>query len=216
MSSKNIAMEDQISATIHAYTSGQRRYIDEFIQQYKIAADLLQLGIYPDAKEITESYGAYNAVRKYLKQYDPQDPEVTLVSVGDGRSPRTAALFAFKTKWNCISIDHELDIFKTDMWESSIKRLTCIPKKIEDILDYGPMYFKKVVIVAVHSHADMEKTLKTIIGNPLRSLVAIPCCIPWGGSTKRLNERGFINPSIEYNDSGIWSPKNRIKVWKNI
>jgi len=215
MSSKNIALEDQLAATIHAYTSGQRRYIDEFIRQYKIAADLLQLGIYPDAKEITESYGAFNAVKKYLKQYDMNDPGVTLVSVGDGRSPRTAALFAFKTKWNCISIDPGLDVSKTDMWESSIKRLTCIPKKVEDILDYGPMYFKKVVIVAVHSHADMGETLKTIIGNPLRSLVAIPCCFPWGSPTKNLDGKSFA-PSTEYNDSGIWSPKNRVKVWKNI
>ena len=204
MSSKNIAMEDQISATIHAYTSGQHRYLNEFIQQYKSAADLLALGIYPDAKEISESFGAINATRKYLKQYDPKDPSVTLVSVGDGRSPRTAALFAFKTKWNCISIDPGMDKTKIPMWESAIKRLTCIPYPIEDV---DPMYFEKVVIVAVHSHADMGNTLKAIQGKE-RSLVAVPCCFQWG--------KGFIKPYREYNDSGIWSPKNRVKVWKNI
>jgi hypothetical protein len=205
MSQRNIALEDSLAATIHAYTQGQHRYMNEFVQQYKSAADLLALDIYPDSKEITESMGALNAVRKYLKQYDLNDPTITLVSVGDGRSPRTAALFAFKTKWNCISIDPGMDKTKIPMWEKKIQRLMCIPLKIEDI---KPMCYERVVIVAVHSHADMRNTLNSIQGNTERSLVAIPCCFQWG--------KGFVKPYREYNDSGIWSPKNRVKVWRKI
>lgn len=201
---KNTTLSDQISATLHSFQDGQHRYMNEFIGQYKSAADLLALGIYPDAKEITESMAAFSAVRKYLKQYDPQDPKVTLVSVGDGKQPRTAALFAFKTKWNCISIDPGLDLTKIGTWENKIKRLTCIPQKIEDL---STIYCKKVVIVAVHSHASMRETLNIVQGEE-RSLITVPCCIKWG--------KGFPRPSKEFLDSGIWSPKNRVKVWKNI
>jgi hypothetical protein len=206
---KNTTLSDQISATLHSFQDGQHRYLNEFIQQYKIAADLLALGIYPDAKEITESFAAFSAVRKYLKQYDPQDPNVTLVSVGDGKQPRTAALFAFKTKWRCVSIDPSLDLTKIGMWENKIQRLTCVPHKVEDInMGTYPMSFKKVVIVAVHSHASMARTLDRIEGTELRSLISVPCCIEWG--------KGFPKPSKEYLDSGIWSPRNRVKIWKSI
>lgn len=201
---KNTTLSDQIAATLHAYNDGQHRYMNEFVQQYKSAADLLALEIYPDAKEITESASALHAVFKYLRQYDPKDPNVTLVSVGDGKQPRTAALFAFKTKWNCVSIDPGLDRNKIPLWESKIQRLTCIPCKVED---YGIYTWKKVVIVAVHSHADMKTTLDHIIGSEERSLISIPCCIPWNYGPK---------PYREYLDAGIWSPKNRVKVWKTI
>ena len=60
---------------------------------------LLELGLYPDAKELTESFAAFSAVREHLKEhFVPHDPTVTVLCVGDGVAPRTAALFAFRTK----------------------------------------------------------------------------------------------------------------------
>jgi hypothetical protein len=66
----------------------------------------------------------YIAVRKHVREFDFKDPSVTLVSIGgihsplslhslppsrsfcaDGSTPRVASLFAFMTRWRCISVD---------------------------------------------------------------------------------------------------------------
>lgn len=203
MSTHNSELSEAINKTIWAFNHGQYRYMNEFIKMNKSGSDMLHLGLFPDAKEITESYGALNAVRTKLKQYDFDDPSVTLVSVGDGTTPRTAALFAFRTKWQCISID---PLLKNCMhYEENIQRLTCYNSKVED-LDPSRLSFDKVVIVAVHSHASLQNILQHVKGK-IRSLVAIPCCVPYVHDS--------IKP-IEYSDSGIWSPKNRVKVWRTI
>ena len=194
-------LSDILSSTLSAYTRGSHRYMDEFVQQWQSASDLLTLGIYPNAKEITESYAAFNATRNHLKFVDRGDPNVTLVAVGDGRTPRTAALFAFKTNWKCISIDPMLNESKIPFWESNIQRLKCVPEKIEDYEVTGG----DIVIAAVHSHAPLSAILENISGN--RSLIAIPCCVPYEHS---------VPPSKQYRDAGIWSPKNLVKVWKAI
>jgi hypothetical protein len=183
--------------------------MDEFIQQYKSAGDMLILGIFPDAKEITESFGAFNAVRTKLKKlYDLNNPNITLISVGDGRTPRTATLFAFKTKWQCLSVDPNLNQDKIPLWESKVHRLHCIPKKVEDLTKFDWCFneYESAVIVAVHSHAPLGAILNKIKAEQ-RSLVSIPCCVPHNyNKTKH----------IEYIDAGINSPKNLVKVWKTI
>jgi hypothetical protein len=202
MSKHNSELSEAISKTIWAYNHGQYRYMNEFIRLNKSASDMLQLGLFPDAKEITESYGAYNAVMTKLKQYDPNDQEVTLVSVGDGTTPRTASLFAFRTKWNCISVDPLIKQDKIQYWEENIQRLTCLPNTVEDI----NLLYDKVVIVAVHSHANLQNIL-CHVGGTVRSIVAIPCCVPY--------KHESIKP-IEYQDSGIWSPMNKVMVWRTV
>lgn len=202
MSKHNAELSEAINKTIWSFNHGQYRYMNEFIRLNKSGSDMLHLGLFPDAKEVTESYGALNAVRTKLKQYDFNDPDITLVSVGDGTTPRTAALFAFRTKWNCISIDPLLK--NCCDYEEKIQRLTCYDSKVEEI--YPTLLdFERVVIVAVHSHASLQNILQHVKGK-VRSLVAIPCCVPYVHSIK----------SIEWQDSGIWSPKNTLKVWRTI
>jgi hypothetical protein len=196
----NEELSDALSRVLHSYELGQQRYIENFLHKNKSASDMLQLEVFPNAKEITESYAAFNAAQHKLK-FDLSDPNVTLVAVGDGHTPRTATLFAFRTNWKCISIDPGLNTKKIPFWESKVNRLTCIPKYVENL----NLHFKKVLIVAVHSHANMQATLSHITGN-VRSMIAIPCCISYDG----------IPPTKEYIDSGIWSPKNRVKIWRDI
>jgi len=165
------------------------------------AGDLLALGIYPNAKEVTESWAALHAVEHKLKA-NLKDPSMTVVAVGDGRSPRTASLFAFHSKWNCISIDPRLNTDKIPIWETAIQRLKCISSTVEEV----SLSFDKVIIVAVHSHAPLPKILDHITAN-VRSMVAIPCCVSYNHT---------IPPSIEYEDAGIWSPENIVKIWRSI
>jgi hypothetical protein len=180
-------------------TLPSRRYMDEFIK-LKCAPDMLLLNLFPDVKEITESFATYNAVRKHFKHtYDFSDPSVTIIVVGDGSTPRTAATFAFRSNWECISVDPNLKI--RDRYQQ-IKRLEIFDSKIEEC----SFDFDKVIILHVHSHVKIETSLKHIKANE-RHLISMPCCVP------QVHDR---EPDVEYDDWGCWSPKNKIKIWRNI
>lgn len=173
------------------------RYIDE-IMGCRCFPDLLELGIYPNAKEITESMAAYSAARKYGKKYfDLKDPDVHMVAVADGASPRTAALFAFRSAWQCCSIDPNL---RRKMRWNGIYRLDLFNEKIEDVED---QHTGKLVIAAVHSHAPLNVACEKLTADK-RMVIAIPCCV------KQTRERP---PDIEYVDKGIWSPENKVQIW---
>ncbi len=105
-------------------------------------------------------------------------------------------MFAFRTKWNCVSIDPRL---KKPRWD--IDRLLCYPVRVEEL----NLNYRKTIIVSVHSHASMSNTLDHITGD-VRAMVAIPCCVGYND----------LPPDIEYVDRGIWSARRTIKIWKNI
>jgi len=146
------------------------KYLTEFVR-CTCSSDLLKLRYFPNAKEITESFGAYNAVRTHLQNiYAFDDPEVRVVVVGDGTKPRTGATFAFRSNWTVYSIDPNL--FKNKLQEGeflhfpdSVKRLSAYRSKIEK-LEYINTYLKdeilyniqdkKLIIVCVHSHAKLS------------------------------------------------------------
>jgi len=164
---------------------------------------MLKLGLFPNAKEITESMAAYHAVRWLLVpklgiKFD--NPNIKVVCVGDGHTPRTAALFAFRSAWQVTSIDPRL---REVHW--NIERLMCYRSKIEDMnLEYEQ--YDHVIIVCVHSHATISACLKHIHA-PCRSVVAMECCIP-------LDIPGI--PYTGFVDTDVWSPKNTIKVWETV
>lgn len=67
------------------------RYIDEFVAHLKCAPKLLELGLYPDGKELSESMATFDAARRYLFRecaadvlLDVSDSSTVGVFVGDG------------------------------------------------------------------------------------------------------------------------------------
>ena len=82
------------------------RYIDEFVR-LSSAPTMLELNLFPNSKEISESMAMWEAYRKFLAKHcaDFTD-EDAFIAVGDGATPRTAALFAFLGKGGtCFAID---------------------------------------------------------------------------------------------------------------
>ena len=172
-------------------------YLDE-LTRLKCAPDMLKTRLFPNAKEVTESFGAYNAARTHLQDVAPLgSPNVTCICVGDGFTPRTAATFAFRTAWQCVSIDPKLR-----PRGYSIDRLRVIPKRVEDVL---LVTSNPVVIVAVHSHVSLPESLACVPAAPIVGVIAIPCCVPLE------LERP---PDIEYADPNIWSPKRTVRIWR--
>ena len=192
------ALHEAMERMLFVYNRHLFSYIDDFISM-KCFPDIAAMGLYPNAKEITESCAAFWAVLKHIPWADPKDAGIILISVGDGSTPRTAAMFAYRTAWTCIAVD---PILKTNPQWDGIKRPLLIRKRIEEIRfdNSGP-----VIIVAVHSHA-LFNEVRTVAGDsPRRALVAIPCCVPYNGPA-----------DLEYDDHRIWSPMNHVKVWRSI
>jgi hypothetical protein len=184
------------------------KYLSEYLR-LKCCPDMSGAGLWPNAKEITESMGAFQAVVNHIlpgedravKQKNLGRKDIGLVSVGDGGTPRTAALFAYRSSWECWSIDPVLNTNKH--W--NIKRLHIEKRKIEDnVLDMTS--FEICIIVMVHSHASIKSTLANIKAKE-RHLVTIPCCVPHTIENK---------PYLGYTDKNIASPKNEVKIWVNI
>lgn len=199
------AIQNGVKQLVAGLRKAAVRYLDEFMR-LRAAVDLLQLGVFPNGKEITESMGAFQAVRRHVP-FRLSDPDVVCFCVGDGSTPRTGALMAFRSAWTIVSIDPAL---KGD-W-SHIKRLDAVKAKVEDTSHVG----RKIVIVAVHAHCTLDAMLAAI--RPLeedhevvgeRHLVAMPCCV----KQMVANGRG---PDVEYEDESVWSPMNVVRVWRNI
>ncbi len=174
-------------------------YFDDFLR-LDCSQDLVKKKIYPKAKEVTESFAAFNAVQQYVLPDSLHDPTITMVSVGDGFTPRTAATFAFRSKWLCHSVDPVMD-----MRDYAIDRLVVHKARIEDVSIEGDI----VVVVCVHAHVEPEVIAQTVKARQ-RHWVVIPCC---GEDHDTLMGK---YPDVEYDDFGIWSPKHRIKIWKNL
>jgi len=180
----------------HKKFMSKMRYINE-IMGCSCFPNLLEMKIFPNAKEITESSAIFNYLRNINRDvFALDDKEVTFVCVGDGVTPRTAAMFAFRTAWDCYSIDPEMT------WENNgrVRRLTCIRDKVENL---EPRKYRKLVIAHVHSHARLQESCRVFKANQ-RVVIAMPCCV---------KQERHIEPDLEYTDNSVWSPKNKIKVW---
>jgi hypothetical protein len=166
----------------------------------KCGADLLGAGLFPNAKEVTESFACFDATTHLPDGFEWNRPEITVFVIGDGHKPRTAATFALRTKWTAFSIDPVLA-----PKSYTFQRLNCRRMKIEEFPEIKCQ--DPVLIVLPHSHADINVCLEKIKA-PKRAVITIDCCV-----------RNIIKdkaPDIEYVDENIWSPQNLIRVWRQV
>jgi hypothetical protein len=171
-------------------------YINRFLS-LSIAPDLLS-GVSwttDPGKEITESMGALAALLN-LAGYigaERDDPSVSVLVVGDGTTPRTAALIALSTAWKVDSVDPAMR--RTGIHPLT-KRLTCHRARLEDTT------LRASIVVAVHSHATPLATRMAADDG----VVSMPCCVPWGQPLPRWGRWK------EYRDLDVLSPQNLILV----
>jgi hypothetical protein len=170
-------------------------YLSQLVK-LRCASRLLSFGIFPNAKEVSESFGAFAALRHL--PYAPNRRDVLAVCVGDGVSPRTGATIALRSGWRVISVD---PLMRAKWAAPRIERLTCSRAKIEDLRISHP---GPVVIVAVHSHARLEDA-RRVIDAPEVAAVAIPCCVPQSLGSP---------PDVTYQDAEIISPAREVRVWR--
>ncbi|ETV68346.1 hypothetical protein H257_15669 [Aphanomyces astaci] len=186
------------------------RYLNEFVGKLQCASHLLQLQIFPDAKEISESMGLFNAARRFLDLDDADDSVDGIVVVGDGSTPRTAAMFAYRTKgWTCYSVDPEMRL-STDAervpWDG-IQKVVPIRAKIEDI----QIHLRRAIVVLVHAHVTLDQALASVHADTIVGVVTVPCC-NWYGNQEQLFQR---HPDIVYDDYSILSDHREVRLWRH-
>jgi hypothetical protein len=196
--------------------SANKRYISQFVR-LKCAGDLLNLGLFPNAKEITESMAARHAVFTHILKplgLRKDDPNIAVAVIGDGHTPRTGALFAFTTAWRVYSIDLEMRVkyltssLQAETTWDAVKRLdTWRGDVLKTVL--GDTAAHDYILVFPHSHAPLKETIERWkVHDPgcVLHVVSIPCCVK-----HELPQLGFV-----YQDYGIWSPCNEVKVWPRL
>lgn len=174
------------------------RYFDDFMR-LKCGPDLLRLRLYPNGKELTESFAMYRGIVKLVGAQRLSEP-ITLVDVGCGKQPRNGALFALRSRWHCIAIDPLLD----PTWEGEthdVQRLRCHRMRIQD---YRCDVEGPVVVAMCHAHVDVPTVLKSFQAQTELLVVTMPCCVP---------SRMDVPPNTDYYDHGCWSPHRRLFVW---
>lgn len=174
------------------------QYLGELVT-LQCAPDMLALRLFPNGKEVTESFAAYDAVRYRLPQFELRDPGIVVVAVGDGTTPRTAATFALRSAWTCHSVDPRLK-GGTKRWEP-IRRLTIHARRIEEC----SFDADRAIVVAVHSHAPLRAAVDAVRAREV-AVVAMPCCV------KQDLDRA---PDLEYVNRAVISPCRTILVWRN-
>lgn len=201
--------DDAMNPLVSTISKQVTKHLNWFLRTNS-APDILALKVFPNPKEITESIGAMRAVFDYIPVRRDADG-VQLISVADGCTPRTAAAFAFYTKWNVVSVDPILK--EGDKWEEKICRLTCHAKTIQDYLSLfnhqeGIPSINTKIFVGVHPHVNVAfHAYWYKQDHPEKDVycVAIPCC-----QDISLKE---MKPQIEYLDAGILSPKRIVRIW---
>jgi hypothetical protein len=182
------------------------RHAEEF-WRLRCAPDLLLSGLFPNMKEITESMAAVAAAHRWAPKLGLSlgDPGVSLVVVGDGSTPRTAALAAYRSAWTCHSIDPNLS--RASLKPSreaairAVRRLHVHPYKAQEM----PDPIRAEILLAVHSHAKIPDALLALDRLPTL-IVAIPCCVA------QVRPDGY-RVLDERHDKGIWSPQNKVCCW---
>jgi hypothetical protein len=190
--------------------TGSFYYLNQFIGRNLCAADLLLLRCFPDAKEITESFGMYWAIIKEL-QIEAKNEHVHVYCIGDGARPRTAALCAFKSKWTAYAIDPNMkDEQQLRSTFGAVERLYIHADKGEDLIYALEDPDAIMVFVFCHSHASLSQIFKNIYIKPNTNqqvhLISMPCCIP---DDLQIRHESYF-------DEHIASPKNQINIYKNL
>jgi hypothetical protein len=224
-----ISKSHQGNLTVNIETNSGTKIMDRFFRDIYYMTSLkiidpLTLGLYGrthPTKEILESTAIKYHLFGYLQELFNetfvfkksgelehhkllQDSSTVCICVGDGKTPRTGYLIAGTTKWDVRSIDPIMDIKYTE--KNWLPNLTCINKKMEDV-NVDEFKGKRMIILAVHSHANLEDLWNRLNICRERICLSMLCC------------KGFVQtistmtPKKIFREGEIPTDKNEIYLY---
>ena len=184
------------------------KYLDFFLS-LDCVGTLSASGAYPNAKEVTETIGVFEAARRHLRLAHERT-DVLAVCVGDGVLPRTAAYAVYLSQWTCHSIDPllRLEDPKLVAFAARTRRLVLHAKKIEDVTLDATGY-ADVVFLFVHSHASLHAAMGSLTNadNARVHAVSMPCCFG--------DDLGLV-PTAEFEDPHVLSVRRSLQIYADV
>ena len=183
------------------------RYVDFFLA-LECVGILTATGAYPNAKEISETIGVFEAARLRLGLAYARD-DVLAVCVGDGVMPRTAAYVAYLAHWKAISVDPLLRLQDPRLvsFAARTRRLEMHARRIEET-PIDATGFRDVVFLFVHSHASLRAAAASLRGAEGARIhaVSMPCCFG--------DDLGLA-PTEIFDDPNVLSVKRTIQIYRD-
>lgn len=190
-----------------------KNYAIKYINQYfrlNCSADMQAIRLFPNVKEIQESFGTFNIVTEHIMTMDPNitldNPNINVYVIGDGVSPRTAATFNFLSKWKTFSID---PLMRTEKDWSSVNNLTVLKGTGEECIEAIVEQKDYIFLVFPHSHIPELNSIYKHFKNQKVWIINLPCCKPNQGNGLP------IKKFIGIVDTNINSPKNIFNIYNN-
>ena len=183
------------------------KYVDLFLKM-DCAPTLIQKGMFPTTKDLIESVACYvHALRHFPELFREEQPIITttnsnnnnlLLVVGDGVTPRTAAIFAMKIRkgYRVTSVDPALRKF--------YGQVNVIQQKVQHVR----IYANDIYIVMMHAHVSLKEVLNSIVVGNVLGLLVCPCCDFY--SSQSFWEKP---PDFQKHDGSIASKDNLIRIW---
>jgi DNA-directed RNA polymerase subunit RPC12/RpoP len=221
------AMSNRLASGVHIKprNHGYCDYIDQLFR-HDCYSTLVQLKLFPSAKDCSESMGALQGVGAFAESTAGSRANaqrgVLVLAIGDGTTPRTAALACFLTSWHAVSIDPLLDSKWVGTNPNGVRQLTGHRGTLDEYMQRLPALttrtedgepLVKLVLLCVHSHArfigdSCISAIRAKYGHVATTLVAIPCCATFHPE-KDIGRRA----EISYEDLCIFSDKRKVSVW---
>lgn len=171
-------------------------HVDIFLNNY---SNILSLFPVNKCKEISESMSAHDCLY-YIIGVNRSSPDTYCYVLGDGTSPRTAALIAISSKFKVFSIDPLL----TSRWNNYMDRLTLFTGLSQDFTDINPKASLSIII-GVHSHANLNEFWSRVPKPKIA--ISIPCCV---------KQETSIDITGKYIDPKNLSEKNTVLYWLDL
>ncbi|KAI0558931.1 hypothetical protein FGB62_178g031 [Gracilaria domingensis] len=170
---------------------------------------------------------AYAAVRQYLVKHGPDHEEqdgvlsfsarnITLVAVGDGVTPRTAALFAFRTSWKCVSID---PMMRKGDWDN-VKNLQTKAARVQDVT-IDVECNSRVVVIMWHCHTSIQEAVSCLRfleadlrERSFRERVAVVSCACCNYDEVQRELPDGSAPDVQFEDTAVPGLMRTVRVWK--
>jgi len=170
------------------------RHLDRFFDLK--CKDVLS-AVFPNAKEVTESFAVYDAAVSILGRDALHDSSILAICPGDGVSPRTGATAALRSAWTVKSVDPKMGL-RWVRGKHTIKRLSCVRANAEALTYVA----QRIVILATHSHASMTALLAKCHAQRV-DIISLPCCV----------KDGLGEPTRSYDDADCISPARRVNAY---
>lgn len=191
------------------------KYLNRYIR-LKASADMQALELFPNLKEIQESFSIFNVIESYILKRDTnidrnKENHVLCFVVGDGTTPRTAATISFMTKWDTVSCD---PIMRNPAKYAGIKRCYVRTSKGEDIAHIvrervDIIEYDYIFLIFPHSHIPNTNEIYKHFTDRKVWIINMPCC------HKKQDDYLPLKEWVSFKDDAVASPENTIKVYCN-